>query len=77
MERKSLARELRRVWVRELAHLLTATVSRQQAPAPRTAMPAVSRVAEVIIAVEESKVFSSFGILKFANLQRNMCNGTH
>ena len=42
-------RKLRKVWVRE--RLLTATVSGQQAPAPRTAMPAVPRLAEVIIEI--------------------------
>ena len=41
-------RELRRVWVRVVC-LLTATVSGQQAPAPPTAMPAVPRLAEVIM----------------------------
>ena len=48
LERKSLgiARQLRRVWVK-LAR--AATVSGKQAPAPPTAMPAVHRLAEVIM----------------------------
>ena len=47
-------RELRRLWVRLplrscVLPLLTAAVSGQQAPAPTTAMPAVQRIAEVIV----------------------------